>query len=116
MARARSKKLRLHQVHRWLQIQFPTPYPTILKVMRLPRGDMGDCTKGGRRFVIRVHEDLLWVSSIEILLHEYAHAMSWPPGKLEVHEPDHSDTWGLAYAKVYRAFQEDGGDQESWLY
>ena len=116
MARARSKKGRLNQVHRWLQAVFPTPYPTALKVITLPRGDSGDCTRQGRQFTIRIHNKLLWTSAIEILLHEYAHAMSWPMGKLADHEPDHNDAWGLAYAKLYRAFQEEGGDVESWLY
>lgn len=113
MPRARSKRLRLHQVHRWLQARFPCPRRTVLRVEKLPHRELGACDRVGKELVLRVSPTIGWESAIEILLHEYAHAMTWPLAKHEHRVADHSDEWGLAYAKLYRAFQERGGDLEA---
>ena len=113
MPRPRSKRLRWHQIHRWLQAEFPTARPTILKVMAMPRGERGDCTRYGQDLVIRMSPRLPWEYGNEILFHEYAHAMTWPLAKIEHEVLDHSDEWGLAYARLYRAFEEDDGDLRS---
>ena len=115
MAKQRSKKGRLHQVHRWLQDRFPTPYETTLQIGSF-KDFAGDCDRKGRKFVIRVSSQPVMEIMIDYLMHEYAHAMVWPLAKQEMREPDHPDDWGEAFAKLYRTYRDLGGELESDLY
>jgi len=56
---------------------------------------------GKRRLAVRVSRTLDEPFALEVLVHEWAHAMTW---RLE-HDraPSHSAYWGLAYADAYRA-------------
>lgn len=118
-----TKRDRLHQIHRWLQDRFVAPFPTRLVIKQLnPPGkaidQLGGCDRYFKpdEFVLVVEKRLNWRLSIEVLLHEYAHAISWPMGAREDYEPEHLDEWGLAYAKIYRAFYDEGGDVEAKEY
>jgi len=42
---------------------------------------------------------------IEVLIHEWAHCMTWSSGQSEMQ--DHPPAWGVAYAECYRAVIED---------
>ena len=50
---------------------------------------------------------------IDVLLHEYAHAISWPYQRLNESTQDHSAQWGIALSTVYSAFYEGEGERES---
>lgn len=66
----------------------------------------GECTCEGRRrkFVIRIDKSLSIESTYDTLIHEYAHAMTWD--EFESLDSEHFDNWGIAYAKVYRVYEE----------
>jgi len=71
----------------------------------------GDCTLEPSWFRIRVSHRVPEDFAIEILIHEWAHALSWPRGQnrcsyrwqpIAIRGPiDHDAAWGRAYAKVY---------------
>lgn len=54
-------------------------------------------------FSIRVNRNQSFQLRIDTLIHEWAHALTW--WGAETDEP-HSSEWGLAYAKIYRTFDE----------
>ena len=91
-----------------------TPLPFPVRVIRSrTEGCLGLCELRGkgkhRRFLIRVDPDLPLSIALHILVHEWAHALdAWGAGVVR-HEwtpADHGDTWGLHYARVYRALFE----------
>ena len=118
MSRKGKKEERLKQIHCWLKASYPTPYPTRLKLIRgkMRRSDQGWVTLSGRFLVVRIDIKYPLYSCIDTLLHEYAHAMAWGHASLDPYVAIHSDEWGLAYAKSYRNFNDEGGDRESWEY
>ena len=116
MPRARKKEDRLRQVFRWLLFSYPTPYPVMLKFVKgtKPRSDQGYVNLNRRKLVIHVDIKYPLHACIDTLLHEMAHAVSWRHASLDAYCEIHSDEWGLALAKIYRNFNDDGGDEESW--
>lgn len=76
-------------------------------VRRVPlKGILGSCIKSGKQFVIKISSDKDFDFSIEILIHEWAHALSWDkPGSL-----NHSSAWGIAYAKCFHALMKHYSD------
>ena len=115
MARKRKKEDRLRQIHRWLKASYPTPYPTKLTLIRgkKRRSDQGWVMLEKRVLVIRIDTKYPLYCGIDTLLHEYAHAMAWNHASLDAYIAAHSDEWGLAYAKAYRYFNDEGGELES---
>ena len=115
MPRARKKEDRLKQIYRWLVAGYPTPYPTRLKLTRgtRRRSDLGCVTLERRKLVVCIDIKYPLHVCIDTILHEYAHAISWKHVSMDPYMFDHSDEWGLAMAKVYRAFNDEGGDLES---
>jgi len=114
--RKRKKEDRLRQIYRWLGETFPTPYPTRLKLVRgtKVRSDQGYVTLVRRKLVIHIDTKYPLHACIDTLQHEMAHACVWRHVSMEKHCADHSDEWGLALAKIYRKFNDEGGDEESW--
>lgn len=101
-----------------LRIRLPPRRPvTVLTGRQLARRD-GDCCVVGRKFQIRISRELALSEAIDVLLHEWAHALSWDAcvGKVAKnrnvpdHEFDrlaHGPKWGVAYSKVYWCFTSD---------
>ena len=100
-----------HQIVGLLHELLPARLPIDV---RLSAGDgrrYGDCTLEPSRFRIRVSSRLPDEFAIEVLIHEWAHALSWPRGQkrcsyrwqpMAIRGPiDHDAAWGRAYAKVY---------------
>lgn len=86
----------------WLRREFPSRYPVRIR-SRILSGCSGDCSFENRRFYIRIDSTKEYSEKIDTLLHEYAHALTWfGAGRAE----DHSDEWGLWYAKLYRAWDK----------
>jgi uncharacterized protein YjaZ len=110
--RARKKKDRLRQIYNWLVHTYPTPFPTELRYAKID-GDNGESCKVGNKIRITLHSSLPLHHAIEILIHEYCHCVSWSYPTMEKHTPTHSDEWGLWVARIYRAFYDEDGDEES---
>ena len=116
----RRKVERLNQVYLWLVDNFPSPYPTNL----ILRGDKdrdsrkfeGWVELNGRSLDISINMRYPKYVLIDTLLHEMAHACTWVNKRMEPHVHEHSDEWGLVYARIYRAFNDDGGFGDSGNY
>ncbi len=112
-----STKDRARQILAWLVAVYPVAYPVTLRFVKSGTGYEdgfgADCQRVGRRFVIRVTPGMPWYDTIEMVMHEYAHAMTWPHSRVEHHAPDHSDEWALAFGRLYRHFHDEDGNIES---
>ena len=65
----------------------------------------GDCALNlkKKQFSIRIHKDLNPDSAVLVLLHEWAHALSWAYDEtIDEHGPE----WGVAYSRVYSCWLE----------
>jgi len=118
MPKARRKNDRLQQIYRWLKDNFQTPYPTKLH-LRGGTGKvkhLGYVEQDGRKLNIHIDTRQPLYVAIDSLMHEFAHAMSWRHRSMDSSVSVHSGEWGLAYAKVYRSYIDEGGIKESWNY
>jgi hypothetical protein len=81
----------------------PVPKGTRVDVRRRTLdGCLGQTQKVGNRIVVTIHKDMTEDETVDTLIHEWAHVLSWRPST--VWNTDHDEHWGLEYAKVYRAF------------
>ncbi|RDJ35667.1 MAG: hypothetical protein DWQ19_12680 [Crenarchaeota archaeon] len=82
-----------------------TKYPIYIRRVKLPDGFDGTCefrTTPKKCFLILINRKLSEAYSIDVAIHEVAHAMSW--GK----EKDfHGPKWGIAYSKIYRKYLKE---------
>ena len=76
----------------------------------MPEGVHGDCSlsekgKGAPRFTVRVDRTLAEEAQVYILLHEWAHALSWcsESHRIRAHGPE----WGIAMSRIWQALVED---------
>lgn len=77
-------------------------YTVTVRRCKIPADDDGDCRQIAKhKLMVRVNKNLSEPVALEVLAHEYAHALSWD---IE-HERSvsHSPFWGVAYAECYRA-------------
>ncbi len=91
----------------WLREHHPTPYPTQVYLERIPgrgvRRTDGITLLDERKLRIILDNRLTWAEMIEVLIHEWAHAMDWRHARMENRrDADHSESWGLYYARIYR--------------
>ena len=104
-----------HGVLRGLRGLLPAAFPIIVRSARLPSDTLGCCHRTDERFVIRLADRLSQPEAVEVLLHEWAHALSWNHALDKLAEaPDldrdafedasHDGAWGLAYAKTWRLY------------
>lgn len=91
----------------WLRREFPTRYPIAIHSVPIKReanerdacdGDT-DFIRGS--FIIRINSRKWFNTRMDTILHEWAHAITWFGAG---HYEEHPDEWGLAYAKIYRAW------------
>lgn len=75
--------------------------PISVRRVKLRQGLDGQCEKKNNRFIIKVNPKLSENYSIDVLIHEVAHAVAWDKDT-DIHGPN----WGRAYSKVYRLFLE----------
>lgn len=62
----------------------------------------GYCKFKDDHFIIKINKNLNEAHSIDVAMHEVAHAMSW--GKdADIHGPN----WGLCYSRLYRKFLDN---------
>ena len=67
--------------------------------VKIREGYDGLCEKKNDKFMIKVNSNLNENYSIDVLIHEVAHAVAWDKDA-DIHGPN----WGRAYSKVYRLF------------
>ena len=120
MPLARTKRGRVRQVANWLRAEFPTPWPVRISLLDLGNQERcyhGACSRRGRKLAIEVNHRAPKYVMIGTLLHEWAHAMTWPVANLEESKPiDHDAEWGLAYARIVRAYEDFDGWKTSRQY
>ncbi len=96
------------KVLNWLRREFP------LRKVRVRRMDIqhqGECDLLNSRFEIIIQKKQCFNLRLDALLHEWAHALTWHGNDSD----DHGSEWGLAYARLYRAYLVWGYGQEVLL-
>jgi Zn-dependent peptidase ImmA (M78 family) len=88
----------------------PPKYPISVRRVEL-KGYDGLCKKKDGKFSIKINRDLDEKAAIDVLIHEWSHAICWTDqhdamSTEEFNRTMHGDHWGIAYAKVYRIFEE----------
>ena len=86
----------------------PTKYPVKVVWARSPRSEgLEDCLafcdlvkRAEPYFIIKIPGTLHRTHQCELLIHEWAHALSW--FQVPLSQP-HGRHWGIAYSKAYQA-------------
>jgi hypothetical protein len=92
-----------------------TRLPVTVHVGHVRAGDLGWCRREPRWFSIRLSGRLTQEAAIDVLVHEWAHAMSWdqhldrmsrsPCISAQAFEAAaHGPAWGVAYSRAYLVF------------
>ncbi len=100
-----------------LRVLCPPAQPVIVRASRLPDDTLGQCLRRRHKFVIQLSHRLREHDAIEVLVHEWAHALAWnylldELGKRsnmtddEFERHSHDAAWGCAYSRTYRAYRE----------
>ena len=90
-----------------LKTECPLLFP--VTVRRVPLSDLASCdlldSGDKHRFAISIHRDAGFQYQLYLLVHEWAHAMTW----MMVDNPgtDHCELWGVAFSKAYQAVIHD---------
>lgn len=87
----------------WLKNAFPAQKPTSVRTCTIDKNILGSAELVAGRFEVEIQKNLSFQIKMEVLIHEWAHVISWFGAG---HEEDHPDDWGLAFAKIYRDFLE----------
>ena len=98
-----------------LKLHLPPSRPVIVLAGKQLSKKDGDCGVVCGKFQIRVSRDLNESQAIDVLLHEWAHALSWEAcvGKVAKSRSisdyhfdrlAHGPKWGLAYSEVYLCY------------
>ena len=98
-----------------LKIQLPPTRPVVVLAGRQFSTKHGDCGLIDYRFRICVSRELNESQAVDVLLHEWAHALSWDTrvdtaaksrsvSEYEFDRLTHGPKWGLAFSEVYRCF------------
>jgi hypothetical protein len=106
---------RFQRVVAGLRSLCPPAFPVVIRTKQLAPGIEGTCARHRNRFVICIADRLNEKAGIEVLLHEWAHALSWTHkldsvARMPLHDEDlferlsHGPEWGVAYADVWRCF------------
>lgn len=87
-----------------LRKDFPAKLPVRVRQQFIPLDDptgrcYGHTSKGDKSFLIVLHSTMSDALGFEMLLHEWAHAVTWA-GKV-----DHSPRWAAKYAAIRRWYQ-----------
>ena len=103
-----------------LRLHCPTAMPVVVRTSWLPDTILGQCIRRRHRFVVRLNDQMSEPQAVEVLCHEWAHALAWnysldrlakTPGldPVEFERACHDEAWGCAYSRVWRAYLEVGG-------
>jgi hypothetical protein len=100
-----------------LRRQCTPALPVVIRASWLPETVLGQCLRREKRFVVHLNRNLGEPQAVEVLCHEWAHALAWnysldrlarAPGidPAEFDRASHDEAWGCAYSRVWRAYQE----------
>ena len=89
-----------------LRVMCPTQYPVAVRRTRMAKetddfADVELVMKGRRHFKIRLNAKLPVHFLIWVLVHEWAHCMTWEVTHRR--HDDHGAHFGIAYSEAYRA-------------
>ena len=95
----------------------PAALPVVVRMAGLADTILGECVRRRKRFVVRLNHSMGENQAIDVLLHEWGHALAWnysldrlsrTPGidPAEFEQASHDEAWGCAYARVWRAHLE----------
>ena len=100
-----------YQITKLLRSEMPPPCPVVIRRVKMNDNE-GFCLKKDQKFHIRINKSLNETKTIDVLLHEWAHALTWKELNLDELSDDefrkaiHGPEWGLAYSKVYQLFEK----------
>jgi hypothetical protein len=86
----------------WVKREFPLQYPVKIISKKIKK-NRGATTFDGKMFRVYIDSGLQFDVKIDILIHEWAHALTWFGAQ---HRKDHSGEWGLAHAAIYEKSEE----------
>ncbi len=85
---------------RWIRDKFPPPRPTRVVLKKGLGADHGTtCLTKGNKFVVEIKATIPYWAKVDVLLHEWAHVLTW----LGNDDKHHGEEWGLNYARIYQA-------------
>lgn len=94
----------------------PPAKPVKIVIGKMQHGLLGSCRVVGDAFVIRLNSDMGPPQAVDVLVHEWAHALSWSythdqliaisAQREHLDWATHDETWGCAYSRTYRAYQD----------
>ena len=98
-----------------LRRECPPALPVVVRASWLPETILGKCLRREKRFVVLLNDQMTEPQAIEVLCHEWAHALGWNyaldrlakmPGTTdeEFQAASHDEAWGCAYSRVWRAY------------
>jgi len=87
----------------WLRREFPAQHPVTVRSRPLKKLQGETEYRKDCSFYVRIRSDTSLDMRIDTILHEWAHCLAWFGAD---QEEFHSGEWGLAYAKIYKAFLE----------
>ena len=91
--------------------------PMVVRTSWLADTLLGQCIRRAQRFVVLLNNQMAEEQAVEVLCHEWAHALAWnysldrlakTPGvdPVEFERACHDEAWGCAYSRVWRAYLE----------
>tara|TARA_Y100000310_G_C20679061_1_gene814810 strand:+ start:1501 stop:1839 length:339 start_codon:yes stop_codon:yes gene_type:complete len=105
-------RLEFRSIARELRILIAPTWPVRVRRVKLPESVHGDCSlcmptwkTPSPYFHIRVSAALSRDAQIYVLIHEWAHALSW--GSESHRLPNHGPEWGIALSRIWQALLED---------
>ena len=94
-------KTRKRNLIAWLKREHSPRYVVSVRTLAMKEEIHGDTTFNGQRFLIRLARRQSFALWADTLLHEWAHVLTFHGTDGDVHGPE----WGLAYARLYRAYE-----------
>jgi hypothetical protein len=90
----------------------PPAYPVHVRRKPLANHLEGACWRQGKQFHVHVCSKIDEQRAIDVLLHEWAHALAWnnlldaAKTDEEFNKHAHGPEWGVAYSKVYAVYED----------
>lgn len=94
----RIKSSEFNRLVKKLEKHFPASHPILIDRCSL-ENVYGDCSFHENHYLIRIEKNLDHCASMCILIHEWAHALTWPLSNISYR--DHDDLWGVTFAKIW---------------
>jgi len=91
-----------------LRVSCPPALPVKVRRGKISSEIYGDSSIGEKptaHFLIRIATGMDENTTLETLLHEWAHCLSWTASHQRIKE--HGPEWGIAYARVYRCIVDE---------